>query len=140
MSPDYIGLAVLSVFCAGGFYAYLPQALRLRRLIAAGVVRRATVTSKQRVEAGSESVVHYLVTYEFTDERGETVVREEDLNDGRFFDTLTVGGSVDILQEPGSSGNSHPLGQVRADRRIATGICVALAVLWCGLGAYLMVF
>lgn len=138
MSPDYVGLAVLSLFCIGGLLHYAPEARRLRQLLAAGVVREATVTSKERIDSGSESVVHYLVTYEFADEQGGKSVREDDLNDGRFFDGLSVGDRVEILAEPGSTGNACPASRVRADARIATGISIGLVALWLLLGAYLL--
>lgn len=138
MSGDYVGLAMLSLFCAGGLFYYVPEALRLRRLLAAGVTRQATVRKKQRVESGSETVVHYLLTYEFTDERGATVVREDDLNDARFFEGLEVGARVGILLEPGREGNAYPADRVRTDARIAALTSAALLALWAGMGTYLL--
>lgn len=138
MSPDYVGLAFLSVFCAGGLAHYVPEALRLRRLLDAGVVRCATVTAKQQIDSGSETVTHYLLTYEFTDEHGNRVVREDDLNDRHFFAGLSVGSQVEILHEPGPGGNAYPRDRIRADARIATWISAGLVAFWVGLGTYLL--
>jgi hypothetical protein len=77
---DSTGLIILSLFCAGGLYAYVREALRLRRLMASGTVALATVLKKEKIDRGSESVVHFIVTYEFVDDQGRTIVHGQDLN------------------------------------------------------------
>jgi|GEM_PF-1839406 len=136
---DHIGLIILSVFCAGGLFAYVREALRLGRLISSGTVAKATVVGKEKIDTGSESVTHFLVKYEFPDYRGESTVHEQDLNDGRFFQRVSVGDRIDIIyQRDSAHGNSYPLSQVRADLKIARLICAGLVVFWAVMGAYLL--
>ena len=127
MDESHIGLLILSLFCAGGLYAYLREALRLHRLLSSGVVAEALIIDTEAVDAGSESVAHHLVRYAFTDERGERVVHESDLNSWRFFRTLSPGDSIAVVY---GERTSHPLGQVRADRRIALWISAGIVVFW----------
>lgn len=133
-----IGLILLSLFCAGGLYAYLRDALRLQRLISSGTVTQATVLKKEKVTARSESIVLYLVTYEFVDERGQRTVHEHDVNSEPFFRSLSTGERMEIVYEWGSTGNSYPLRRLRTDRNVAGGICAGILVLWGGMGAFLL--
>lgn len=133
-----IGLTLLSLFCAGGLYAYLREARRLQRLIESGTIAQATVVKKERVAVGSESVVNHLVTYEFADERGQRVTHQQDLNSARFFAALAPGDRLEVVYERGAAGNSYPLSQLRSDRNIARWICAAILALWGGLGSILL--
>jgi len=133
-----IGLIILSLFCAGGFYAYVREALRLQRLMSSGTLAQATVLKKEKIDSGSESVVHFLVTYEFFDEQGKTVVHKQDLNNWKFFSMLSVGEKVEILYQSGPTGNSYPVNQIRADRKIAQWICVGILLVWGVMGVILI--
>lgn len=133
-----IGILILSIFCLGGIVAYGRQALRLRRLIAAGVVTTATVRDKQKDDAGSESVVHYLITYEFSDGAGNAIIHEQDMNSLRFFDGIAVGDEIRILYQPGDSANSYPLDETERDLRIAKWMVAGLVLLWAVMGMVLV--
>lgn len=133
--PD-IGFIVLSVFCAGGLFAYVREALRLGDLVANGTVKRATILSKNKVE-GSETVVHYLVTYKFTDEHGKTEVHEQDLNSMRYFDNLKEGDEVEVLYREGGAGDSYPLSQVSSDLKVSFWICIVIILVWIVMGVVL---
>jgi hypothetical protein len=133
-----ISLIILSLFCAGGLYAYGRKALRLQRLMSSGTVALATVLQKEKIDSGSDSVVHFLVTYEFVDEQGKTVVHERDLNSRKFFNNLSVGDKIEILYQKGPTGNSYPLSQIRADRKIAQWIGVGILLLWGVMGVILI--
>jgi hypothetical protein len=132
-----IGLIMLSLFCAGGLYAYGREALRLQRLMSSGTVTQATVRKKEKI-SGSESVVHFLVTYEFIDDQGKTIVHEQDLNSSKFFSNLSVGDKLEILYQRGATGNSYPLSQIRTDRKIAQWIGVGILLLWGVMGVILI--
>lgn len=125
----YIPLVMITVFCAGVLAYYGRQTLRLQRLLNSGTTTQATVVKKERVEGG-ESVVHYLVTYEFPNFRGQTVTHREDLNRAEFFDSIDVGDTIDILYERQHPDNSYPLSQIRADHQIARAVTVGILVLW----------
>jgi hypothetical protein len=120
---------MVSVFCAGVLLYYGRQTLRLQRLLSSGTTTQATVVGKERLKGG-ESVVHYLVTYEFSNFRGETVTHQEDLNRADFFDSIEVGDTIDILYERQRPDNSYPLSQIRADHQIARAVTVGIIVLW----------
>lgn len=131
MNSDAVGFIVVSVFCAGGLFAYGRDAVRLQRLMKRGLVAHATVTNKRRIDSGSETVVHYLVTYRFTNAAGQVITHEQDLNDGPYFDQLAIGDAVDVLYCDGASQTeSYPLRQVRGDRNLALWIVVSLLFLW----------
>lgn len=136
---DTIGLIILSLFCAGGLYAYVREAQRLQRLISSGTIAQALVVKKEKIDSGSESVMHFLVTYEFVDDRGNTIVHEQDLNSGRFFSRLSVGDKIEILYQRGPVMNSYPLSQIQADRKIAQWIIAAIILFWAVVGAILMI-
>jgi len=138
MNHPNIGLIILSLFCAGGLYAYGREALRLQRLMSSGTVTQATVRKKEKVDSGSESVVHFLVTYEFVDDQGKTIVHEQDLNSSKFFSHLSVGDKIEILYQKNGTGNSYPLSQIRADRKIAQWIGVGILLLWGVMGVILI--
>jgi hypothetical protein len=125
----YIPLIMISVFCAGVLAYYGRQTLRLQRLLNSGTTTQATVVGKERLRGG-ESVVHYFVTYEFPNFRGETVTHQEDLNRAEFFDSIEVGETIDILYERQHPDNSYPLSQIRADHQIARAVTVGIIVLW----------
>jgi len=135
---DHIGLIILSLFCAGGLYAYVREAFRLRRLMASGAVVEATVLKKEKIDSGSESVVHFLVTYEFVDDQGRTMVHEQDLNSRNFFNNLSVGDKTEVLKQTGPTGSSYPLNQVRADKKIAQWISAGILLLWGVMGLMLI--
>jgi hypothetical protein len=132
-----IGLIFLSLFCAGGLYAYVREALRLQRLMSSGTVAQAIVLKKEKIESSDRYVIHFLVTYEFVDELGKPVVHEQDLNSGKFLSTLSVGDRIEVLYQGGSTGNSYPLSQIRADRKTAQWICVGILLLWGVMGVIL---
>lgn len=129
-----IGFIMLSLFCAGGLFAYIREVLRLRRLMAEGKLVQATVLNKEKIEGG-ETVVHYLVTYQFIDDLGETRVHEQDLNSSIYFDSLNVEDEIKILYQEGSTKNSYPLSQVRTDLNISYGISLILVLVWMVMGA-----
>jgi hypothetical protein len=129
-----VGFLILSVFCAGGIFAYGREALRFRRLLASGVVTRATVVRKARDDSGSESVVHYLVAYEFFDAQRDVVVHEKDLNSRAFFDSVAAGDQIEIVYDARHPGDSYPRSQVAKDLRLSLWICGGLAVAWLVLG------
>jgi hypothetical protein len=138
MNDSSVGIVILSLFCAGGLYAYAREARRLQRLISSGTVARATVLKKEKIDTGSESVIHCLVTYEFVDDRGKTIVHEQDLNSWTFFRNLSEGDKMEVLYQKGSTGNSYPLSQVRADLKIAKWVSVAILLFWGVVGAILL--
>lgn len=132
------GFMVLSLFCIGGLYAYVREARRLHKLKSSGAVVTAKVLKKEKIDTGSESVVHYLVTYEYTDRQGKTITDQQDLNDSRFFSKLAIGDYIEVLYRHGNSGDSYPLGQVVADLRVSRIICVALVVFWVVTGSLIL--
>jgi hypothetical protein len=138
MSHTNIGFVILSLFCAGGLYAYLREVQRLRHLISTGTVAQGTVLKKEKMDKGSESVVHYLVSYEFVDYRGKKTVHEEDLNSWKFFSNVLVGDKIEILYDRDSPSNSYPLSQISADLRVSQWICAGILLLWSVTGAILI--
>jgi hypothetical protein len=138
METSTLGLIILSLFCAGGIFAYVREARRLSGLMAAGTLTEARIINKKKIDTGSESVVHYLVSYEFSDKTGNNVVHEEDLNSPIFFNTLTEGDVIPILYIDAPRPASYPLSQVRRDRAIALGITLALVFFWIAMSAVLL--
>lgn len=132
-----LGLAILSLFCAGGLFAYIREVLRLRRLISSGKSAVARIVDTKEDSSGSESVTHYLVKYEFTDVDGRSKIHEQDLNDKRFFDTLKRGDTIDVLYEPGLNGNSYPVSQVNSDMKISSLIATAIVIFWVVMAVFL---
>ena len=127
---DYIGLGILSLFCGGGLFAYIRETLRLQKLLRYGSSAHATVLKKQLIDSGSETVTHFLVTYRFIDEDGNSVIDEEDLNSREFFKNLAVGDRIEILYHAGKRSNSYPASQIRRDHRIAKWTSLALVLFW----------
>ena len=127
---DYIGLGILSLFCFGGLYAYVREVRRLNKLLRRGATTMATVLEKERLDSGSETVTHFLVTYRFVDEDGNSVVDKEDLNSRAFFNKLAIGDAVEILYQRGDRSNSYPVSQIGRDLRIAKWICFAIVFFW----------
>lgn len=134
----YISFIILSLFCAGGLYAYGREALRLKRLRSTGNEAVATIRKKEKIDAGSESAVHFLVTYEFIDEQGNSVVHEQDLNSRKFFDSLAVGNKIEILYQRDRAKTSYPLSQIRNDSKIANCIVAGILLLWGVMGVILI--
>lgn len=128
----YIPLIVLSLFFIHALYRYGREALRLNRLINSGTTTQATVKNKERVE-GSKSVVQNLVTYEFLNFRGESEVHERVLR-SKFFDSVEVGDTIDILHERRRPENSYPLSQIQTDHKIAWAYVIGLILLGVGVG------
>jgi len=131
-----LDLAILSVFCAGGVCAYLRDLLRLRRLKLEGKDVSARIVDLKVDEAGSESVVHYRVCYEFLDESGKKVVHERDLSSSRAFRGLEVGQTIAILYRPGRAAASFPVDQIDSEQRIDRLVLGGLLLVWALLGAY----
>ena len=129
MSLD-LDIAILSIFCAGGLFAYVREALRLRRLISSGNTAVAKIVRTKADDSGSESVTHYLVKYEFMDAQGHVKIHEQDLNSKHFFDTLNRGDTIDVLYESVPNGNSYPVSQVNSDMKISILISAAIVVFW----------
>ena len=127
---DYIGLGILSLFCIGGLYAYVREARRLQELLHGGATAMATVLKKKKLDSGSETVTHFLVTYRFVDEDGNSFVDEEDLNSREFFNNLAVGDRIEIVYHKGNQSNSYPVSQIRRDQRIAKWISLAIVFFW----------
>lgn len=125
-----LNVAIVSLFCLGGLFAYIREALRLNRLLSAGKVAPATIVNKEMVDSGSESIVHYLVTYEFVDEEGNTLVHEHDLNSRKFFSTLEIGKTIEILYVLDWAGNSYPVTQIESDLRLSCYVAVAILIFW----------
>lgn len=139
MSLD-IDIAILSLFCAGGLFAYVREVLRLRRLILSGASAVATIVDTREDNAGSESVTHYFVKYEFTDSEGQRRIHEQDLNNRRFFNSLMPGDKFEVLYEPVTDGNSYPVSQVNADIRVSGLISGAIILFWVLMAAYFAVY
>lgn len=139
MNFSYIGLILLSLFCMGGLYAYVQEVRRLKRLVSSGEVKIAKVLNKQKIESGSESVTHYLVRYEYTDGEGKIASDEQDLNNKKYFDSLSTGDTIEILYAEGARGTSYPLTQVHADLKISQLICVLLIFIWVVTGVFFIV-
>lgn len=137
MNIHNIGLMILSLFCSGGLYAYVREVRRLQRLISSGKVVSATVVKKDKIDAGSETVSHLLVSYTFAGARGKTMVHEQDLNSEKFFNKLNVGDRIGVIYY-GNGETSCPQGQIHADLKIAQIICVAITVFWVVTGAILV--
>lgn len=132
----HLDIAILSLFCAGGLFAYIREVLRLRRLISSGRAVVARILSTNVDNSGSESVTHYLVKYEFMDADGHPKVHEMDLNSKRFFDTLKQGDTIDVLYEPVPNGNSYPASQVNLDIKISSLIAVGILIFWAAMAAF----
>jgi hypothetical protein len=133
-----LDVAILSLFCAGGLFAYIREALRLHRLLSSGKIAVARILDA-RMDASGESVVHYLVKYEFVDEEGQPVVHEQDLNSRQFFDTLKPGGMIEVLYDGVGADSSYPTGQIRWDRRLSGFIAAAIFAFWVLMGAFFAV-
>lgn len=131
-----LDVAILSLFCAGGLFAYLREVLRLRRLISSGKMAIARIIETKEDSSGSESVTHHLVKYEFVDAEGDSNVHEQDLNSKRFFATLKRGDTIDVLYEPGPNGNSYPFNQVNLDLKISSLIAAAILIFWAVMAAF----
>ena len=129
-------VAILSLFCAGGLFAYVREALRLRRLLSSGRTAVARIVRTKVDDSGSESVMHYLVKYEFMDGDGHRKVHESDLNGKRFFDTLKQGDTINVLYEPAPNGSSYPVSQVRLDMRINSLIAVGILIFWAAMATF----
>ena len=129
---------MLSLFCAGGLYAYVREALRLQRLIVSGMVVQATILKKEKIDSGSESVIHYLITYKFIDNQGETIVHEQDMNSDKYFNNLSTGDKIEILYQKELGGDSYPLSQIRTDRKIAQWFSAGIILFWLGMTALLI--
>ena len=132
-------VVILSLFCAGGLFAYVREILRLRRLISSGKTAAATIMDVEEVP-GSESVVHYLVKYEFMDADGRLKVHEQDLNNKRFFDTLKRGDTISILYEVAPSGNSYPVSQINSDIKLNGLIAAAIIIFWTVMTTYFVLW
>jgi hypothetical protein len=132
-----LDVAILSLFCAGGLFAYVREVLRLRRLIASGRTAVARIINTKADDSGSESVTHYLVKYEFMGADGHPKVHENDLNSKRFFDTLKQGDTIDVLYEPVPNGNSYPASQVKSDMKISSRIAVGILIFWAAMATFL---
>lgn len=130
-----VGLIILSLFCAGGLVAYVREILRLRRLTSSGRTAAATIIDVEEIP-GSESVVHYLVKYEFIDADGHSIVHEQDLNSKRFFDTLKRGDTLSVVYEPEPNGNSYPVSQINSDIKLSGLIAVAIIIFWAVMATY----
>ncbi|MCK5438819.1 MAG: hypothetical protein KAI97_02695 [Gemmatimonadetes bacterium] len=126
----YIPLIILSLFFVNALFRYGREALRLNRLVNSGTTTQATVKNKERVE-GSKKVVRYLVIYEFLNFRGEPEVHERELR-SKFFDSVEVGDTIDILHERRNPENSYPLSQIQTDRKIAWAYVIGLIAMWVG--------
>ena len=135
MSPD-LDVIIVSLFCIGGLFAYLREAWRLRRLLARGRIATARIVAKQRDDSGSESVVHYLLTYEFLDGDGNTRTHTSDLNSRKFFSTIDIGDTVEILYDTGRDGNSYPVTQIQSDLRLSCYVSVAILLFWAAMVTY----
>ncbi len=131
-----LDLAILSVFCGGGVFAYLRELLRLRRLKLDGKSIAAKIVDLKADDAGSESVVHYRVSYEFVDESGNKVVHERDLSSPGVFRGLEVGQTIEILYRPDGAGASFPVRQIDSEQRIDRLVLIGLLVFWALLGLY----
>ena len=128
-------IVILSLFCVGGLVAYVREILRLRRLMSSGKTAAATVVDVEEIP-GSESVVHYLVKYEFLDAEGRPTVHEQDLNSKRFFDTLKRGDTISVLYEPRPNGNSYPVSQINSDIKLSGLIAAAIIIFWAVMATY----
>lgn len=131
-----LNIVILSLFCAGGLFAYVREVLRLHRLMSAGKVALAKIMKLKMDDSGSESVVHYLVTYEFVDEQGNTLIHEQDLNSKKFFSNLATGDTIEVLYNADRTGNSYPLSQIQSDRRVSCYIAVVTLLFWAGMAVY----
>jgi len=130
-----LNIVILSLFCAGGLFAYVREGLRLHRLMSAGKVALARIVKKME-DSGSESIVHYLVTYEFVDEQGNTLIHEQDLNSKKFFRSLAIGDTIEVLYNADRTGNSYPLSQVQSDWRMSCYIAAVILLFWVGMAVY----
>jgi hypothetical protein len=138
MAVVYANLDVLivGVFCAGGVFAYAKEALRLHRLMSGGTIAFARILKLEMDSSGSESVTHYLVTYEFVDEEGKTQLHEQDLNNKAFFNSLAVGEKIEVLYGAGRLGTSYPVKQIRSDWKLSMYITFAILAFWAAMTAY----
>ena len=103
--------------------------------MSAGKVALATIV-QMKEDSGDESVVHYLVTYEFVDERGNTLIHEQDLNSKKFFSSLVIGDTIEVLYNADQTGNSYPVSQIQSDRRVSCYITTAILLFWAGMTVY----
>lgn len=124
-----VNITIMSVFCAGGLFAYVREAMRLDRLMSAGKIASARIVSLEKDDSGSESVVHYLVRYVFVDDAGRTLTHEQDLNSGKYFSNLAIGNTIDVLYGA-DSGNSYPVRQIQRDWRMSWYIALAILAFW----------
>lgn len=134
----YFPLIVLSIFFIRPLYRYAREVLKLQRLMNSGTTAQATVTNKERVE-GSKQVVQYFVTYEFQNYRGEPEIHQRELRN-KFFESVEIGETIDILHERQNPENSYPLSQIRTDYKIAWGYIIGLVMLWAGVAVVVTQF
>ena len=78
--------------------------------------------------------MRYLVTYEFLNFRGETEVHEQEFKRSKYFDSVEIGDTINILHERHNPENSYPLSQIKTDRKIAWAYIMGIIVLWAGMG------
>jgi hypothetical protein len=50
----------------------------------------------------------------------------------KFFDSVEVGDTIDILHERRNPENSYPLSQIQTDRKIAWAYVIGLIAMWVG--------
>ena len=112
-----ISILILSIFCAGGLFAYIRETLRLQKLITSGKLAKATILKKEKIKV-SESIVHYLVTYEFIDDQGKSIIHEQDLNNLKWFNNMAEGEKIDILYDYNHE-NSYPISQINENLKIS---------------------
>lgn len=127
-------LIILSLFCAGGLFVYLRESFRLGRRIKEGHITRATVRKKRKIDSGSESMVHYLVTWELLGPEGKSMTHAEDMNSAKFFDGVSEGDEIPILDATHPRPTSYALSQIRCDLLIDRAVCIALVLAWIAMG------
>lgn len=101
MDFPYISTIILSLFCAVGLFAYVREVRSLQHLVSSGMLESEKILKNEKIDSGSESVAHYLVTYKYVDAREKTVTNEQDLN-------------------------SYPFSHVHAVLKISKMICAAI--------------
>jgi len=102
-----------------------------------GKLALAKIVKMEMDNAGSESVVHYFVTYEFTDDQDKTVIHEQDLNSRKFFCGLAIGETIEVLYRT-DRGVSYPVSQIRSDWRISCYITAAILLFWVGMAMFFL--
>jgi len=58
------------------------------------------------------------------------------LNSKKFFRSLAIGDTIEVLYNADRTGNSYPLSQVQSDWRMSCYIAAVILLFWVGMAVY----